>query len=534
MISIKELKLDQLAPQTSRSTSLLTTLPSLSKIRHPTTQTWQSSTAKTLHFSRSELIDKVRSRNQQPLEITPFLVSQTLKKYFIPMFEAQRQKHMNLKSSYSRPYKSSKSLCESLQEELDKCNQTLKKLNEQLKTNQEDKNNKQKEIEAFKEKLLNHKTSFKCASINCERKKLVRTLTSEKEYMIPFEKANIKKEKLSNKLQIEKIRNSELKDKANELKHWNSLFNMQSDIMGERLKGLYFACTGLSQNSLEQSFREKFDKCGSAFYFLIGREKDLSHSLTKVTIMMHKELKMSQQLIYIRKELDEEVKKAKLTIKYKIESQINDIGKASEDKEKFQKKTTEYEKKTNDLQEEFEKTRTRVKEIKAKNKVYDELDEKVCRYCKKVFIEKENYNWSCKVHLSEWSNNTYYWCCGATKKDAPGCQTSKHISDEIDEDVPEEKGQKTVIHSKLKCICCKQLGHEAKDCFKDPNPKTSSRLYIKKKKTQKAKASYSILPRFKDLNYKDLQDINEFIDIESVRKEAVIEVESISSYDSDR
>ena len=45
----------------------------------------------------------------------------------------------------------------------------------------------------------------------------------------------------------------------------------------------------------------------------------------------------------------------------------------------------------------------------------------------------ENFNWSCRVHASDFGGEMW-WCCGKNGKDQPGCKFSKHASkeDELD------------------------------------------------------------------------------------------------------
>jgi len=64
-----------------------------------------------------------------------------------------------------------------------------------------------------------------------------------------------------------------------------------------------------------------------------------------------------------------------------------------------------------------------------------------------------------------------WWCCGKTKKNAPGCKYAKHIykKDDDDDDEIEENGQQ----KRLKCYICKEKGHKAEDCERDPNFRTN-------------------------------------------------------------
>ena len=62
------------------------------------------------------------------------------------------------------------------------------------------------------------------------------------------------------------------------------------------------------------------------------------------------------------------------------------------------------------------------------------LSMKVCGNCRKDFKDSENFNWSCRVHQSQWSGEMW-WCCGKSSKEAPGCKFGKHtvFVDEMDE-----------------------------------------------------------------------------------------------------
>ena len=56
----------------------------------------------------------------------------------------------------------------------------------------------------------------------------------------------------------------------------------------------------------------------------------------------------------------------------------------------------------------------------------------VCKNCKKIFADDENFNWSCKTHLSGF-NGKMYWCCGKTEKSAAGCVVGRHVMEENEE-----------------------------------------------------------------------------------------------------
>lgn len=88
-----------------------------------------------------------------------------------------------------------------------------------------------------------------------------------------------------------------------------------------------------------------------------------------------------------------------------------------------------------------------------------------------------------------------WWCCGKTSKEAPGCKFSKHFSKEDeDEDAVEgangeneNNATQQAKNKNIRCFCCKEKGHGAKDCPRDPNFKTSPDILLEEKRLAKAR-----------------------------------------------
>lgn len=88
------------------------------------------------------------------------------------------------------------------------------------------------------------------------------------------------------------------------------------------------------------------------------------------------------------------------------------------------------------------------------------------------FNEKENFNWSCKLHQGEWGGEIW-WCCGKTVKEAIGCKYQKHEHKDENEDSDDEEGEgKAKFDRHLRCNCCREIGHLVSNCPRDPNLKT--------------------------------------------------------------
>ena len=99
----------------------------------------------------------------------------------------------------------------------------------------------------------------------------------------------------------------------------------------------------------------------------------------------------------------------------------------------------------------------RIKKLKMRRGKFDE-GSKVCKKCSKDFMEKENFNWSCSTHQSEFSGEMW-WCCGKNAKEARGCKFSKHEKQDEDEDEDENAANAQEQNKLQKCRCCKEIGH---------------------------------------------------------------------------
>ena len=87
-----------------------------------------------------------------------------------------------------------------------------------------------------------------------------------------------------------------------------------------------------------------------------------------------------------------------------------------------------------------------------------------------------------------------WWCCGKTNKDALGCKYNKHESKEDDdEEEAREKEEEKYKMKRVKCQCCKEVGHHTQDCYRDPN-------LITKRDTNEELSRLNKLREFRKLN----------------------------------
>lgn len=136
--------------------------------------------------------------------------------------------------------------------------------------------------------------------------------------------------------------------------------------------------------------------------------------------------------------------------------------------DKFNKENTLLKEKVNETAKRYESLSLEFKKLWKKHastlkSTLSNYDK--CKRCDKLFLEDDNFNWSCRVHTS--SYEAFWLCCGKKQMDALGCLTGKHLPmNEI-----EKLGLVVEVDGVIeeKCVSCKEIGHTTLTCPRDPN-----------------------------------------------------------------
>ena len=132
-------------------------------------------------------------------------------------------------------------------------------------------------------------------------------------------------------------------------------------------------------------------------------------------------------------------------------------------------KMTKTEQALSAYQNEYVKIKERYKKLRSRRFINNGPTLQTCLKCGKDYNETENYNWSCRMHQSQYSGEMW-WCCGKTNKDANGCKFSKH-QPRTDKD--DDCMQNPMATQVKRCKCCREIGHTIENCTKDPNLRTT-------------------------------------------------------------
>lgn len=267
-------------------------------------------------------------------------------------------------------------------------------------------------------------------------------------------------------------RKNRINNKLVELEHFSALLIFENSIICERLEGLHKALESLlgiysSNNKITDEFSVVID----LVKILNTDFKEVHEKVNKVVREKDEIVNLSKDFLEQRLGLDD--KKNKIIKAFKDSKKDLDQALAIEKStnEKLKIKLVDQEKIISCLNTELSGLKQKCTRFNTSLAVVSE-EEKVCVNCRKVYKESENYNWSCRYHMSKYSG-VLYWCCGQNDKFVQGCISAKHMIIEPKEKKGESSMQVQPFCSVIFTQSCKKKGHFSTTCPNDPNAKTN-------------------------------------------------------------
>lgn len=257
----------------------------------------------------------------------------------------------------------------------------------------------------------------------------------------------------------------------------SSLSQLESDVLRAQVQNLHSRVAGLfgtTKNMLdERAFNLAKHEISSMRVNLYSE---------KIWVELDRLTDERQKLEVDQKELQESKSKledSRLRMSREHEDQrmksLDNLSRMFEEKEVNRKDRDKLSKKLKEMTEDRDKLKQRMKKYRLR-RMFDH-DTSMCRNCGKDFMKTENFNWSCRTHTSEFGGEMY-WCCGKLGKDALGCKFSKHESKDDDDDLDDKERKEKdeadlrIKNANVSCYGCKDIGHMAKNCIRDPNMRT--------------------------------------------------------------
>jgi chromosome segregation ATPase len=234
-------------------------------------------------------------------------------------------------------------------------------------------------------------------------------------------------------LNEEKSLSDKLRNRVVELEHSNHLIKMGSDIMSDHLRGLYEAVEGLTKRrGVEETLMAEVKVLSLSMSEFRGYSGKLDEALQVTLGERDMLLADCNAMSEMRLDLKSQMEKFSYSSKDRIlslQQQNNDLV---SEQQRLMTELAKVSKSYKDLATEHDKVRQKVKSL---HKQTGKADHVLCRNCHKLYTEDDNFNWSCRVHLSEF-NGEMWWCCGKNGNSTPGCKAGKHLpkGDEYEEE----------------------------------------------------------------------------------------------------
>ena len=261
---------------------------------------------------------------------------------------------------------------------------------------------------------------------------------------------------------------NQLVDQIYKLEHENDVLAVEKEIMEEKIKGIHdFFQNFIGKMAVQEKLTQEVQVIASSVQRLAVYDEEL---LDRLEESMHKKQNIEVDFLNLSKIteiiLGHKEKVQKLAVD-KIRFLQKELASCKDEKEKTLSSLEETKKRMLEASEELKTIKFRSRKSKV---IKTSSDEKFCAICFQVYNDQENFNWSCRTHKSQLTEDRY-WCCNGEGKDAPGCIVSKHVTnEELIEQAEESKLVKF-------CSGCKEIGHSIHECFKDPNIQTGPAVH---------------------------------------------------------
>lgn len=469
---------------------------------------------------KSTLLESLRKRKTSENSSTPSaaLAQSVLKLYFLPFFQEQHKIDTDKLRYFSygsqkRPLKQSyEPLSEILKKTLNSALNELAELRTKHESVANTTENLENELLFYKTRIFYMKTNKSVFGLNNTKMVLYRSPSSIQVQKLDFFRVFTENLILHKTYSTERENNECLKSVATQASFYHDQHYMINQISGEALRGAYYCMTFLKapgetegkifriSSELNAKFTEKLEKNDKSFQFFSIIFNDLDHLISG-----------SSKILKTRKALFKDIKSVKTAVVSYIDNLTSimkvNLSQIDRQTEELEIREKEFEKFIDD----YRSTQATLTEFQRSNRT--KYLEYICKHCNKEFFEEDNFNWSCCIHLSEYSGEMY-WCCGAKSKQSLGCQKRKHEAKNEEETEILKSDNETI--KIWFCSCCRKSGHAAESCPYDPNRlvKNSDR------KPQKVKRKISVLNKSLSTKQLWLHDLKEksFEDIESFKE----------------
>eukprot|EP00347_Sterkiella_histriomuscorum_P024062 403332433 len=418
-------------------------------------------------------------------DVSPELAAQIVKNFILPMFDSDNKRYLRGGITSPKTVYGELKLSEQLNEQLNEVRNRFDDLQEQLEEVTYQRDLCQRELKELNTKYMQRGTAINNMNRqNALQKQVLKEsimkcvqLISSGNSLTSFAQISEHYRKhYAELLRDQLLINDQIKYQLQEVTSSKTLNEAKYEIIEEQLKFLYNSLQSLANaKNLEDKFQFKIDTLQLQYNSMMSEKSDMMDNLRRTTSERDESRDFLKEMTASRTMLLKEKEAFATSMKDKVAQLELDLKSTKSELDKLNEDFQKLEKFNKQMLNERDKMKQRL--VKLKNRRFKiDQEQKICKKCGKEYHEKENYNWSCRTHQSDYGGEMW-WCCGKTDKEAQGCKFSKHESKEDDEDDadPDDKLQDQLRQLKnVRCLCCKELGHRMELCPRDPNIRTAA------------------------------------------------------------
>jgi len=419
-------------------------------------------------IKRASLTGLRQRLRPEEVAITPELAARTVREFLLPMFEADS--HIQTARTRKRVYGlngtsvyAELKLSEQLSVQLADMQQVLRSKEQLLRDALQSRQSLHSQFEALQNQhlraltdlalLRQHSTAAEQSHQQADLR-LSSLTTQLSQYQLLYLQVEADKKQLVSLLHEEKALSDKLRNKATELESGNSLLHMENDIIGERLKGLYEAILHIADTRvLQKKLEPEVQVLANASMQLTDFQAQMEGTLAEALSERDQLREDCAEIARLRQETKDSRESLAVASRDKITVLQESLEKAYEEVHTLKVELDKCDKLAKNMEDEMSKMRVKLKQNRLKRRQFGETEEKICKKCQRVYTDSENFNWSCRTHKGEYSDDMW-WCCGKTTKDAPGCLVSKHESKDEEEEDSNPKVKEETERQKVATMQC--------------------------------------------------------------------------------
>lgn len=256
-----------------------------------------------------------------------------------------------------------------------------------------------------------------------------------KDYKNLYTQAEEAQRKLKEALNEMSANQSHLHSQNFKLGNANEVLRIENRILGERLAGLLRSFSVNGQLKLQEELSLKLKQyqhyATHAHSNCAGLEETVRRLQADNT-----QLKCDfDEIVGTYTDTRNDSSKLVASLRRRITSYESIVQRTTEENSQQASKLLLQDKLFKQLTLEHSKLLQKLKQHKTKLWQDDGL-EQLCRNCNKTYLETDNFNWSCRVHPSDFGGDLW-WCCGKADIHALGCLLRKHVCKDDDQEKAE-------------------------------------------------------------------------------------------------